>query len=110
MGIRGPHSSAPGGYGCLTPKGYRRVYDTGQQRYRMEHVIVWERHNGPVPEGLQVHHRNEVKLDNRIENLELLSPLAHKREHGGCFVGADGVEYKPCRKCGKPEPLADYYI
>ena len=38
------------------------------------HRIVWEAFNGPIPEGMQVNHINEDKLDNRLENLSLMSP------------------------------------
>lgn len=108
MGKRGPASTAPGGYGQITPKGYRRVYDPTTKRYRMEHVVVWEAANGPVPPGHQVHHRNEDKLDNRLENLELVDALTHKRLHGGCEV-RDGVWWKPCRNCGTFHPIDHYY-
>lgn len=33
------------------------------------HRIIWEMHNGPVPEGHEIDHINRVKIDNRIENL-----------------------------------------
>lgn len=35
------------------------------------HRVVWELHNGPVPEGMEVDHINRNKQDNRIENLRL---------------------------------------
>ena len=102
MGKRGPQSQAPGGYGSITPKGYRRIRYNG--RYRMEHCVVWEQHYGAVPDGMQVHHKDGNKLNNAIGNLELLSPLEHKREHSGCEL-RDGIIYKPCRKCGVSKPL-----
>lgn len=74
----------------------------------MEHVLVWERHHGAVPEGHCVHHINGDKLDNRIENLEAVSLTAHKRLHGGCEIRG-GVWWKPCRKCGTMKPIAEYY-
>lgn len=99
-------SKAPGGYGTITRKGYRRV-GTGHKQ-RMEHVLVWERHHGPVPPGQQIHHKNGNKLDNSISNLEAVTPLAHKREHSGCTI-RDGEWWKPCRKCGTEYPVSDYY-
>lgn len=41
------------------------------QDYILEHRAVWIDHHGPIPEGAVVHHKNGLKLDNRIENLEL---------------------------------------
>lgn len=108
MGRRGPASSAPGGYGQLTPKGYRRIWDTEQKRLRMEHVIVWERANGPVTGKYQVHHKNGDKLDNRLSNLELVTPLEHKREHSGCVLRGDQW-WKPCPTCDTIKRIEDFY-
>ena len=35
------------------------------------HRLVWEAFNRPIPEGLQINHLNEIKSDNRLENLSL---------------------------------------
>jgi hypothetical protein len=76
---------------------------------RFEHVLVWERHHGmPVPSGLEIHHANEDKLDNRIENLRAVTRLEHKRLHGGCEL-RDGVWWKRCRDCGVMKSEADFY-
>lgn len=109
MGKSGPKSSAPGGYGTITPKGYRRVWDVARKSYRMEQRLVWERHHGPVPEGYDVHHKDRDKLNNAIENLEMLSKVRHKREHGGC-TQIDGEWMKPCRNCGEWHPETSYYV
>ena len=41
--------------------------------YQM-HRLVWEAFNGKIPEGLQVNHINEIKSDNRLSNLNLMTP------------------------------------
>lgn len=48
-----------------------------------EHVLVYCEANGltEIPKGYVVHHKNEVKTDNRKENLELLSRADHIRLH-----------------------------
>lgn len=38
------------------------------------HRLVWEAFNGPIPKGMQVNHINEDKTDNRLENLNLMTP------------------------------------
>lgn len=108
MGNRGPASKAVGGYGTISAKGYRRIWCTEQKRYRMEHDVVWERVNGPIPAGFDVHHLDENKLHNTIGNLELLSKLHHKREHSGCEL-RHGIWWKPCRKCGVMQRIDAYY-
>ena len=40
----------------------------------MIHRLVWETFNGKIPENLQCNHLNEVKTDNRLENLNLMTP------------------------------------
>jgi hypothetical protein len=79
-----------------------------ENRFRFEHVVVWEAHHGPIAAGMHVHHINEDKLDNRIENLMALSAMEHKRLHSGCEK-RDGVWWKPCRRCGVFHPVDHYY-
>lgn len=67
------------GTGYITTTGYRGI--TVEGRKILEHRSVWETTNGPIPNGMVVHHRNGDKLDNRLENLELLSISAHMRLH-----------------------------
>ena len=81
----------------ITKFGYRRIMlKTRKQRF--EHVLVWEAHHGPVPAGFEVHHKNENKLDNRIENLQLVTRLEHKRIHSGC-IRFGNTWLKRCRRC-----------
>ena len=57
-------------------RGYYRVELWKQsigKRYKV-HRLVWEAFNGSIPEGLQVNHINEIKTDNRLENLNLMTP------------------------------------
>lgn len=74
----------------------------------MEHDVIWEAANGPIPKGYDVHHKDEDKLNNDMDNLELLKKVDHKRVHSGCYE-QHGIIWKPCRKCGVSWPVNDYY-
>ena len=41
------------------------------------HRLVVETFIGAIPQGMQVDHINEVKTDNRLENLQILTPSAN---------------------------------
>jgi hypothetical protein len=45
------------------------------------HRIIWQHHNGVIPEGFVIHHKNRDRTDNRIENLEIMSKSEHARKY-----------------------------
>ena len=45
------------------------------------HRIIWIFHNGAIEPGMQIHHKNHNKSDNRIENLDLLTSKEHGNAH-----------------------------
>ena len=60
-------------------KGYQTVYlydNEGKRKFFFLHRVVYETFSGePIPEGMQVNHINEDKMDNRFfENLNLMTP------------------------------------
>lgn len=56
--------------------GYFRRTDGDRE---LMHRYVWMFYNGEIPFKFEIHHRNENKADNRIENLEMLSKAEHTR-------------------------------
>lgn len=66
--------------------GYQLVMlckDGKGKNYRI-HRLVFEAFNGKIPEGLVVNHLNEIKTDNRLDNLEICT---HK----------ENINYGTCR-------------
>ena len=45
------------------------------------HRVVWEGHNGPVPKGYAIHHKDGDTGNNFIENLECLPQSDHQKLH-----------------------------
>ena len=65
----------------IDKKGYIRIwlarrYGAG---YIKEHIHLCQRHFGKIPKGHVVHHKNGLKTDNRIVNLECIPKKEHDR-------------------------------
>ncbi len=97
---------APRGAGSLDRDGYRMI-GVGKH-YEAEHRRVYRKHKGEIPPGMHVHHRDENKLNNEIDNLELITAVEHRRLHCGHKL-IDGVWHKPCRDCLKVLPYEAFY-
>lgn len=53
---------------------------TGIREYL--HRQMWIDENGAIPEDHDIHHKNEDKTDNRLDNFELISKADHARLYG----------------------------
>ncbi len=71
----------------------------GKWRTQLQHRHVIECELGrPLVKDDHVHHLNEVKTDNRRENLQLLTKAEHCREH---FKRGKTMASRACAKCGE---------
>jgi hypothetical protein len=76
--------------------GYLRVClskNNKKQSYGV-HRLVYETFVGPIPEGMQVNHINEDKTDNRVSNLNLMTPLENTNWGTGIRRRADKIKRK----------------
>ena len=60
----------------ISKHGYIRnsLHKDGTAKIYFVHRLVYEAFIGEIPEGMQVNHINEIKTDNRVENLNLMTP------------------------------------
>jgi hypothetical protein len=60
-------------------------YFSSQQKHvrgsRRLHRKVWEYFNGEIPKGMHIHHKDENRANNQIENLEVLHSKTHLSNH-----------------------------
>lgn len=90
--------------GCIRPDGYRIITVNGQRI--LEHRHVMEQHLGrPLLPSEIVHHINEVKDDNRIENLAIVTRSSHRVEH----ATPRSESHKQCTRCGELKPRTQFY-
>ncbi len=65
----------------ISKKGYWMIYIPLRGKIK-EHHWIWEQNNNRrVPKGYIIHHINHNKLDNHIENLQMMTKKAHNQLH-----------------------------
>ena len=64
------------------------------------HRAVWEWHNGPIQSKFQIHHLDENRENNQIDNLEMISEKEHKQLHQIGKTKAFKKRMTTCAQCG----------
>lgn len=64
-------------------EGYQRAFVKVAEpnTWRERAIVIWEAHNGPLPIGYVVHHRDRNPTNDSPDNLQALSRLDHAIEH-----------------------------
>jgi hypothetical protein len=55
------------------------LWRDGRPKHHLVHRVVASAWLGGIPEGYQVNHKNGIKTDNRLENLEVVTPQENLR-------------------------------
>lgn len=86
IGLRGDKAPNWRGGTSIMRNGYRQVRVNGKRKY--EHRLVMEEYIGrELKRDEQVHHLNHNRLDNRIENLEIIDAKKHASYHANVMWG-----------------------
>lgn len=77
-------------FGCVCKRwGY--VVGRFRGKTTRAHRVIWEMHNGQIPEGMEIDHINHIRDDNRIENLRLVSHSENMRNISRSKVNSSGI-------------------
>jgi hypothetical protein len=82
--------------GSLDPKGHIRI-TVGTTRTSV-HRIIWEMHNGKIPDGFVIDHIDCNKSNNRLENLRLANSLENARNRPKDYNSTSGYKGVTIRK------------
>jgi DNA polymerase I-like protein with 3'-5' exonuclease and polymerase domains/uracil-DNA glycosylase len=81
----------------VTAMGYTHLYAHNATKYVKEHIVVARAALGGRPLNSVVHHKNEVKTDNSIGNLEYMDAYEHASKHGS-VAATDQYYNDPTKK------------
>ena len=67
----------------------------------MLHNYNWEKVNGKIPEGYEIHHKDFVKINNDVDNLQLVTPSEHTKIHALSRKGSGMNKKVKCVETGE---------
>ncbi len=75
----------------VSPNGYSVVNLSG--KWQTRHRAIWQHFNGQISKNLQINHKNGIKTDNRLCNLELVTPSENlKHAHRLGLIDQKGIK------------------
>jgi ribonucleotide reductase alpha subunit len=81
--------------------GYRQIADSGvdvgrggKRRSRRQYRLIYEFQNGSIPDGMNLHHVDFNKRNDRLENLLLMTEKDHQRFHSERMEGDKNPYFK----------------
>ena len=92
--------------GSLNVEGYRQV--TLNRKCYLAHRIIWELHHGPIPDGMEIDHRNGQRDCNYIWNLRLAdrNENTHNRKQmSNNTSGVKGVSWCKVKKVWRTQVM-----
>ena len=72
--------------------GKRNYIKTGTNTSKPLAIYLWEKENGKIPKGMVIHHINKKQLDDRIENLAMLTRKENLAIHRNDWAKENGRE------------------
>ena len=91
----------------ITNRGYKQVdvcNDEGNKKHMRVHRLVYMAHIGAIPEGMQINHKDENKVNNCIDNLELMT----NREN--CSYGTRNARISKSMKIYREKTASNGYL
>ena len=73
------------------------------------HRYIWEKQNGVISKGFQLHHKDYNKSNWRLDNLELVTQSDHLKIHAGWKRENGKWIAKSCKNCKKYLSLDKFY-
>lgn len=67
----------------------------------MLHNYNWEKVNGKIPDGYEIHHIDFVKINNEVSNLMILTPQEHTTLHSRVINGSGMNKKVLCVETGE---------
>lgn len=88
--------------GDVSSKGYGRVGAFGRKGHVLVHIYIWEKENGPIPDGLVVDHQCRVRACCNTDHLRIVTRAVNSTEN---VVGSAPQLQRAMTHCKRGHPF-----